>query len=128
MARARIPIEERFHPHVDKSSGPDACWPWTRSKIRDGGYGQIGRGGHDGGIVLTHRLAWEIANGPVPDGMRVLHECDNPPCCNPKHLFLGTQADNLRDMTAKGRRCAGPAMRAAQVRSSKNWRTKPHAR
>jgi predicted XRE-type DNA-binding protein len=65
------------------------------------GYGKATRGGRS---VLTHRLAWEEAHGPVPPGRRVLHHCDNPPCRNVLHLFLGTQADNVADMDAKGRR------------------------
>src|SRR6185436_8652420 len=52
-------------------------------------------------------IAWTEANGPIPNGMQVLHRCDNPPCVNPAHLFLGTQTDNMRDMTAKGRRRGG---------------------
>lgn len=52
---------------------------------------------------LLHRVAWEWANGPIPDGANVLHRCDKPACVNPEHLFLGTQADNMRDMYQKGR-------------------------
>ena len=51
----------------------------------------------------AHRIAWEFENGPVPDGMCVCHSCDNPPCCNPKHLFLGSHQDNTQDMMKKGR-------------------------
>lgn len=56
-----------------------------------------------GPTLLTHRVAWESANGPIPGGLRVLHRCDNPPCCNPAHLFLGTAAENADDMVQKGR-------------------------
>ena len=72
------------------------CWEWRGLRDKHG-YGRKGP------YKTTHRLAWEWANGPVPAGMCVLHRCDNPPCCNPDHLFLGTQADNLADMVAKGR-------------------------
>jgi len=57
----------------------------------------------DGKTVKAHRFAWETFYGPIPAGMMVLHKCDNPPCCNPDHLFLGTQKDNMRDAKAKGR-------------------------
>jgi hypothetical protein len=56
-----------------------------------------------GGNIGVHRLSWILANGAIPDGMSVLHRCDNPPCVNPEHLFLGTQRDNNLDMRAKGR-------------------------
>ena len=79
------------------------CWVWIG--YRDAfGYGQIGIGGRK--LEFTHRLAWQLANGPIPAGLLVLHTCDNPPCVRPSHLFLGTHADNTADMMAKGRhRC-----------------------
>ena len=98
-------LEERFWAKVDKK-GPDECWEWLATKNRSG-YGQIGAGGRHGKFVLAHRVSWELANGPIPTGMCVLHRFDNPGCVNPAHLFLGTQADNLRDMMDKGHRVCG---------------------
>ena len=98
QAAARVvPIEQRFWPRVDKSG---ECWVWTGAISH--GYGVVGTGGHSG-VVRVHRLSWELAIGPIPKGLHVLHRCDNPPCVNPAHLFLGTQADNMRDMREKGR-------------------------
>ena len=102
----RTPVEERFWPKVDTSGGPNACWPWTAS-LHGNGYGQFNVShGHP---VNAHRVAWELMDGPIPDGLDVLHSCDNPPCCNPLHLFLGTAKDNAADMVAKGRNRHGDA-------------------
>lgn len=75
------------------------CILWS-GPIASNGYGK--RQVH-GRTVGAHRVAWEEANGPIPDGLFVLHRCDNPPCCNVEHLFLGTHVDNMRDMASKGR-------------------------
>ena len=79
--------------------GEDECWPWTGCATH--GHGQVRWGGR---TEYAHRVAWSLANGPIPDGEQVLHSCDNPPCVNPRHLFLGSQLDNVADMMAKGRR------------------------
>lgn len=101
--RTYPPLEVRLNAKVDRSGGPDACWPWTGSGGRARGGGVYGHLKLRDVVVTTHRLAWELANGPIPPGMFVCHRCDNPPCCNPAHLFLGTATDNARDRDAKGR-------------------------
>ena len=77
----------------------DGCWPWGGPLDKDG-YGIIGS---HRGRCKAHRLSWEIANGYTPEGVCVLHHCDNPGCVRPDHLFLGSPADNVRDRTKKGR-------------------------
>lgn len=94
--------ELRFWEKVEKTDG---CWNWTACVLKGykgftGGYGLFGIGGKS---FLVHRLSWEINNGRIPDGLCVLHTCDNRKCVNPEHLFLGTRGDNARDMVLKGR-------------------------
>ena len=103
MTRKYPPVAERFWARVDRR-GPDECWEWQGTRI-SGKYGRLAR---DGYHVWAHRLAWELENGPIPDGLLVCHRCDNPPCCNPAHLFLGTYADNARDRDLKGHRILPP--------------------
>jgi hypothetical protein len=79
----------------------DKCWKWKGS-CDFGGYGLIYLQ-RQRKVFRTHRIAWELFNKKSADGFLVCHSCDNPPCCNPKHLWLGTNADNVADMMAKGR-------------------------
>lgn len=93
--------EKRFLRYLNKSS-EDSCWVYTGSIDRKG-YGVVSRGGRGATCYKAHRLSYELYKGPIPEGLCVCHRCDNPPCCNPSHLFLGTKGDNNRDMYAKGR-------------------------
>lgn len=77
----------------------DSCWLWSATK-NDKGYGQYYA---DGRLMYAHRFSWTLFNGQIPNGLNVLHKCDVPNCVNPKHLFLGTQKDNTKDMFDKGR-------------------------
>lgn len=104
MAEYSVHLIKKFWNCVDKDGpvvypelGP--CWAWT-------GYANRGRGiVKDGGryVTVAPRMSWELHNGPIPDGLWVLHKCDNPPCTRPEHLFLGTNADNTKDCWNKGR-------------------------
>ncbi len=84
--------------------GPDECWIWTAAKDRYG-YGRMWIPRQNrGALAGAHRIAWALANqAEIPEGLLVLHRCDSPPCVNPNHLFLGTQADNMADKVAKNR-------------------------
>ena len=83
----------------DESNG---CWVW-RGARHAYGYGVVTVEALGLRNLLTHRVIWELQNGPIPDGLVVRHRCDNPPCCNPGHLELGTHADNTRDMIERHR-------------------------
>lgn len=94
-------IQDRLLAKIDKKQD-SGCWEWTGSKCRK--YGTIGINGR---TVRAHRASYEAFKGQIPHGLNVLHRCDNPPCINPEHLFLGTQLENIADRVAKGRTRSG---------------------
>lgn len=107
------PIEDRFFSYVGRKQ-PNGCIPWAGCK-RGNGYGVI-TSYPRGARVSAHRLSYELLVGsPIPDGMHVLHRCDNPSCINPTHFFLGTQTDNNADKQAKGRQPRGERMGCAKL-------------
>jgi hypothetical protein len=94
---AKRDARERFLAKVIKS--PEGCWQWAGG-IYPSGYGSFWI---DGQTRRANRVSYELFKGAIPEGLFVLHECDNPPCVNPDHLFLGTPLDNMQDKCAKGR-------------------------
>lgn len=111
------PIAERFWKYVDKTPGFGPwgdCWNWTGYK-HPNGYAQMGDGSPNHKCTFAHRVSWQIHFGEIPEGKWVLHKCDNPPCSNPDHLWIGDCADNMRDCSEKGRTSRGETHPSAKI-------------
>lgn len=109
---------EKFHANIDDSEGPDACHPWIRQRSAQG-YGRLSLNGR---VVYAHVLALTESRGLAPIGLVACHTCDNPPCCNPDHLYWGTYRQNYEDAVMNGRRARGwghklTAWDVAEIRS-----------
>jgi len=106
--------------------GPDDCWPWKLS-LGHNGYGQPGTVEQRAIASTAHRVAYILENGPIADDLKICHSCDNPSCCNPKHLWAGTNKENMQDCSTKGRTRTGSNNgfssltdeQAAEVRNSR---------
>ena len=108
----RKSLEERFWSKVSIDfENVENCLEWTGKSRKRGGYGRFFLIREDLGKknVSSNRMVWELVFGEIPDGMMVCHKCDNPPCCNPSHLFLGTAYENYHDAVKKGRISLSPA-------------------
>lgn len=95
-----------FWNKVAITADDNQCWEWLAG-VDTWGYGRIRVNRR---MESAHRFAWSYPNYVIPDGMKICHSCDNPKCCNPKHLFLGTNKDNMEDRNAKGRQAKGEMM------------------
>jgi hypothetical protein len=98
--KARGTLEERFWRFVEKT---DSCWLWTGKSVDRAGYGKLSTGGKGSPHKMAHRISYELHKGEIPDGLVVMHSCDNPKCVNPEHLSVGTHKQNTHDAVAKGR-------------------------
>lgn len=100
MGRKKSDPVARFNTKVRET---EDCWLWTAGTDKDG-YGKFWINGE---TVRAHRVSWEFCYGPIPEGMDVLHHCDNPPCIRPEHLYLGSDTENMADRDKRGRTATG---------------------
>jgi hypothetical protein len=120
--RSSRPIAERFWEKTRFT--PSGCWEW-QATIQKNGYGHFMRSKRK--PIMAHRMAYELAYGSIPEGLHVLHRCDNRRCVRPDHLWVGTHSDNMRDMHAKGRGRTGPKRRERCGKGhAPNWYINPN--
>ena len=103
-------LECRFWSKVDKKNN---CWEWTAALFAKTGYGQFALTSKK--PETAHRMSWMLTHGEIPNGLFVLHHCDNRLCCNPSHLFIGTHKDNMVDMSQKGRHVGSRGKRHSEA-------------
>src|SRR3954468_23689651 len=108
----KIPPEQRFYDRIKETD--KGCWRWQRALDKDG-YGRSSLGGKS---VQAHRVSWVIHKGKIPEGFQVLHNCDNPPCVNPDHLFLGSGKDNMIDKVIKQRQTRGDKVNTSKIKEA----------
>lgn len=118
-------FKERFESKINKT---DSCWLWTAYK-NNNGYGMFWLNGK---LLLSHRISFTFYKEEIPEGLNICHTCDNPGCVNPKHLFLGSQKDNIKDMCLKGRAKNGNTKKTHCIRghefTHENTYTKPNGK
>ena len=107
--------KERFWSKVEKLGNESGCWIWTAGTFKNG-YGAFGASKK---MLYAHRVSCEISQGAITEGMHILHKCDTKCCVNPAHLFLGTNADNIRDMVSKQRHTYGERNGMAKLTSQR---------
>lgn len=112
-ANEKEKLEQLRKNYESKVVRKEGCWDWNGVKDKDG-YGQIPCGYHK--QAKAHRVSWTLHNGNIPKGIIVCHKCDNPPCTNPEHLFLGTKKDNDNDCRKKGRAAVGSKQPKAKIK------------
>jgi hypothetical protein len=122
--RTGMSLQDLFWSKVDRSGGPLVCWPWlgayhSKGRGRSGTYGDFFQRRDPRIPRIAHRAAWYFTHGPIPEGLLLLHDCDNPPCCNPSHLHPGTNLDNMADRDLKGRQARGERQGLSRLTAAK---------